>query len=359
MHLSTAETWEYVNSRQKKEKEIKQPVISVVMPVYNTAAYLKGAISSVLKQTFSSFELILVNDASKDESRKICERACKKDKRVRLIDYLEHRGVSHARNLGIEAAKGKYICFQDSDDLMHPQLLECMWQEAEKIQADLVMTDHWNSNIYSEKTWQRSCARPAVPEWKVRIGEQVWDSWFSSRLDGIVWAKLFSAKAIGNLRFNEESDRSEDWLFNYRFISEKPRRIAMTGFKGYYHVDKPNGLCHQASYDEFLLSMKIKRFVREQELKAGRERNALIAEQKMVACVRDWLFMNPAEAAEHRDQLLRLLREQKGQSPLYEKLSVYQKFLLFLSIHAMPVYRGLKAGRDHTLRFKNSLFSKT
>ena len=103
-----------------------EELISIIVPVYNAEKYLEDCIRSVLKQTYTHFELILVEDGSTDNSREICRRASMDDIRILLIKQERNQGVSRARNAGIEAAKGKYLFFLDSDDTIHPQLLETL-----------------------------------------------------------------------------------------------------------------------------------------------------------------------------------------------------------------------------------------
>ena len=95
------------------------PKLSVIMPVYNTAKYLSRAIDSVLSQTFSDFELILVNDGSKDNSLEICRAYEQKDARVKVIDK-ENGGAGSARNAGVAASYGEFVAFPDSDDWIEP-----------------------------------------------------------------------------------------------------------------------------------------------------------------------------------------------------------------------------------------------
>lgn len=97
------------------------PLISVVIPCYNVAPYIKGCIESVLAQTFKSFEIICVNDGSRDETMSVIEEI--KDTRLRLI-FHENRGLAGARNTGINASRGIYVALLDADDLWHPEKLE-------------------------------------------------------------------------------------------------------------------------------------------------------------------------------------------------------------------------------------------
>lgn len=103
------------------------PLISVIIPIYNTERLLPKCIESVLAQTLSDIEIILIDDGSTDESGKICDSYACKDKRIHVTHILNH-GVSHARNKGIELSQGKYIHFMDSDDRMEPEMLSELYR---------------------------------------------------------------------------------------------------------------------------------------------------------------------------------------------------------------------------------------
>ena len=95
------------------------PKISVIVPVYNTEKYLHRCIDSVLAQTFTDWELLLIDDGSKDTSGSICDKYAAKDKRIRVF-HKENGGVSSARNLGRDYAQGEWVTFVDSDDYIEP-----------------------------------------------------------------------------------------------------------------------------------------------------------------------------------------------------------------------------------------------
>ena len=99
--------------------------ISIIVPVYKVEKYLKKCVDSILAQTFSDFELILVDDGSPDNSGRICDDYAKKDARVRVV-HKQNGGLSSARNAGIEVAKGKYLGFVDSDDYIAEDMYELL-----------------------------------------------------------------------------------------------------------------------------------------------------------------------------------------------------------------------------------------
>lgn len=112
------------------------PTISVIVPVYNVEKYIHRCVDSILSQTFQDFELILVDDGSLDNCGAICDKYAAKDSRIRVI-HKENGGLSSARNAGIDAARGDYLFFMDSDDVIHPDclriLMECISQTGAEI----------------------------------------------------------------------------------------------------------------------------------------------------------------------------------------------------------------------------------
>lgn len=105
------------------------PEISVIVPVYRAEAYLRDCLDSILSQTFSEFEVILVDDGSPDRSGAICEEYARRDARVRVM-HQSNQGQAAARNHAMETAKGNWLCFVDSDDQIHPQMLELLYRAA-------------------------------------------------------------------------------------------------------------------------------------------------------------------------------------------------------------------------------------
>lgn len=158
-------------------------LISVIVPVYNTEKYLKASINSVLAQTYHDLELILIDDGSTDSSSEICDFFAEKDERVCVI-HQTNRGQAAARNRGIQKAKGKWICFVDSDDLIHPQMLEllydavnlnsvdmsfCGYVEAERVPDDFYVYCDSKSEVVTldEQTLIKMYEDNCYPSWVV------------------------------------------------------------------------------------------------------------------------------------------------------------------------------------------------
>ena len=109
-------------------------IISIIVPVYNVVQYLDQCVSSLVHQSYSAIEILLIDDGSSDGSAEICDEWSKKDSRVRVF-HTENRGVAHARNIGLTHAKGNYIGFVDSDDWVDIDMYETMMVKLISAQA--------------------------------------------------------------------------------------------------------------------------------------------------------------------------------------------------------------------------------
>lgn len=181
------------------------PKISVIVPVYNTEQYLHRCIDSILAQTFTDFELLLIDDGSKDSSGKICDEYAAKDSRVRVF-HKENGGVSSARNLGLDNVQGEWITFVDSDDWLESKGLELLINASD---ADIIIGE-----IMFEKNGTTSflsnTSNKTGKDLYELISTQINHSAFCSPC-----AKLFSANLIRkhHIRFNQSLTFGEDSVF--------------------------------------------------------------------------------------------------------------------------------------------------
>lgn len=201
--------------------------ISVIVPVYNVENVLHYCIDSILTQTFTDFELILVDDGSTDNSGKICDKYVEQDIRVKVI-HKQNGGVSSARNAGIEVAQGEYICFVDSDDYLESNCLE-------------VLIETKISHADSDNIW---CGFQTVGDYfknnkKITLAGNN-KKYSCLDLNGIMdlcekclvqppWNKLFSTNIIkeNSLIFPLELSLGEDYIFNLRYLDCTNGKIAI------------------------------------------------------------------------------------------------------------------------------------
>ena len=189
-------------------------LISIIVPVYKAEKHISECVDSILSQTYENFELILVDDGSPDNSGKICDEYASRDKRIRVI-HKENGGVSSARNTGLDNAKGEDITFVDADDIVHEKYLEVLYDNLKKYDADISWCSY--NNVYKDqrlksKEHSFDCLTIDFSDSKF---VEYFKSFFSycNSPSVAVWGKLFSKRAIENIRFDEKIKISEDKLF--------------------------------------------------------------------------------------------------------------------------------------------------
>ena len=202
------------------------PTITVIVPVYNTEKYLYRCIDSILAQTFTNFELLLIDDGSNDASGQICDEYTTKDNRVRVF-HKKNGGVSSARNLGLDNAIGKYIMFVDSDDYMMPGMLEVMLSALESKKADLVVCGTMETG---GGYW-----RPVADvDYSINQLNDHFVTLLHTELLSPPWNKILKKKIIGNIRFSEDISFGEDLLFNIQYL-KKCETISFIKEAPFYH----------------------------------------------------------------------------------------------------------------------------
>ena len=136
---------------------MNDPLISVLVPVYKTEAYLTRCVSSICNQTYKNLEIILVDDGSPDRSGEVCDALAREDRRIRVI-HKENGGLASARNAGIDAMTGEYAAFVDSDDYILPEMIRTLYDLCIRHQAQIAccgierVTDRGHVNYFNEKT---------------------------------------------------------------------------------------------------------------------------------------------------------------------------------------------------------------
>ena len=130
-----------MNNQERAPEGEKAPLLSIIVPVYKVENYLPKCIDSILAQTFTDFELILVEDGSPDNCPALCDAAAAKDARIRVL-HQKNGGLSAARNAGLDVARGAWIGFVDSDDYIAPEMYEALYQAVQSTGADLALCDY-------------------------------------------------------------------------------------------------------------------------------------------------------------------------------------------------------------------------
>lgn len=190
------------------------PKISIIVPVYNAEKYLHRCIDSILTQTFSDFELLLIDDGSTDKSGQLCNEYASKDRRVKVF-HKENGGVSSARNVGLDEANGKWVMFVDADDYLLEESLKCLLKSS---CIDLIVGGYTRIHLSTGNVYS------FLPENKIvhmGIDIEFPENWIETYLF-TPWCKLFKREKIEEkkMRFCQDLFYGEDTDFVFKYIME-------------------------------------------------------------------------------------------------------------------------------------------
>lgn len=215
-------------------------MISVIVPVYKVEAYLKPCVDSILAQTYSDFELILVDDGSPDNCPQICDEYAEKDPRIRVI-HQQNGGLSAARNSGLDAAVGEYITFVDSDDLVFPDFLENMIKLQNQTQADISICGIY---LFHEEDGPALKKREASEKFTLYTGRRACKDVFNLNGMGVTaCGKMYSSKIWTNLRFPEGIIHEDNATTPIAFY--KAKFVIMTEVPLYLYRQRPQSISHR------------------------------------------------------------------------------------------------------------------
>ena len=279
---------------------MNQPLVSIILPVYNAQNHLARCVGSICAQTYRNIEIIILNDGSKDQSLPVCEEFRQKDPRILLVDKA-NSGVSDTRNLGLKLASGKYVEFVDSDDYLDPDFTERLVAAAEENEADFVIAPYKMVipagaskpeqvlDKIQDELGVMSVARPPEMREYGFLPAGVYDKdTFALRLMdkpasyfySVLWNKLYRRDILtGNdIQFVSEMHWAEDLVFNLRYIQYAETFVSI-GKAGYYYVQNPQSICHTQVHVSTVVQNKlqvfryygpalIKRAVRERDFSA-------------------------------------------------------------------------------------------
>lgn len=197
------------------------PKLSIIIPIYNAEQFIRRCIDSILEQTYTDFELLLIDDGSTDDSSRICDVYSENDSRIKVF-HKKNGGVSSARNVGLDNANGEWIVFIDSDDAINNQYLSV----TKKATVVLILT----GCDYSGATYIKD---------KIKITDSTLSHFYENYLQTlqmrVPWAKFYKRSLIENLRFNESYKVGEDTLFVLSYL-RRVKSMSVTNNTSYIYT---------------------------------------------------------------------------------------------------------------------------
>lgn len=223
-----------------------QPKISVIIPAFNAEKTIEKCVYSVQKQIYSVLEIIVVNDGSTDNTERVVERLAKNDNRIKLYT-INNRGVSHARNYGIDRATGKYITFIDSDDYIDDDMYYKMMRYFEDSDIKIVHCSYKNVNETGKII---SVVGGKDKEYFQEHDEAVTCLIKGSLFAGGTWNKIYDISLFDGLRFDESIKYNEDVLINFQLFDKAEKSVYIDS-PFYNYVAYDNSSTHSANGLDF------------------------------------------------------------------------------------------------------------
>ena len=255
-----------LDSRNQNQKERDNPKVSVIMPIYNTMAYLKRALDSVRNQTYINLEIILVDDGSNDGSEAYCDEMAEQDMRIRVL-HQENRGVSSARNYGLKVAKGDYIAFMDSDDYVEPFMYERLVRKLQREDCQAAVC-----NSFVEKEGGDSKLYFENMQEQILTGEQaVMHMHYLDGMNTELWNKLCARELLEDVQFQENLKLGEDYQALVD-IFLKADRIVVVPEPAYHYMQHSDGAMGNGyikageQVDQLFMKMKEKEELQDKQL---------------------------------------------------------------------------------------------
>lgn len=218
--------------------------ISVIIPVYNVEKYLVKCIDSVINQTYTNLEIILVDDGSPDRCPQICDEYAKKDKRIRVI-HKANGGLSDARNAGIDVADGEYICFLDGDDYIAPNMYEKLYTAIKKNNADMSICNFCyvdeNGNILDKENMEYPIkdeyisGRKVLEEKLMELNRHYWV---------VAWNKLYRHEIFERCRYPVGKIHEDEYVLPMIYDGKNVEGISD---RLIYYVQRPGSIMHEKS----------------------------------------------------------------------------------------------------------------
>lgn len=214
-------------------------LVSIIVPIYNVEKYLERCIQSIVEQTYTNLEIILVNDGSKDNSLYICEKWKKKDSRIIVIDK-NNGGLSSARNAGIEIAKGEYLFFVDSDDWLDIHIIQKLYQVIKEYRCEISCCGIEMTFDQTNKNYPRCQNKNILFEKYTALEEYM----FGTTISTVAWNKLYKRALFEDIRY-PIGKWHEDEFTTYKLLY-KADRVYYLGESMYFYYQREGSIMSHA-----------------------------------------------------------------------------------------------------------------
>ena len=222
----------------------KDPLISVIIPVYNVEKYVQKCLDSVTNQSYHNLEIILVDDGSTDSSGKICDTYAKKDERITVI-HQKNQGLSEARNNGMKVAHGKYTTFIDSDDYIHQEMIMFLYKTLKQYQADI-------ATCTATFVYENGACKAPKEDLMIEVHtskEALELMLYQTKINNSAWGKLYKTSLLDNITYPRQQ-HYEDVGTTYKIL-RKATQVVITNAPYYFYLQRTNSIARQFNKKTF------------------------------------------------------------------------------------------------------------
>ena len=330
---------------------MEQKTISVIVPIYNGEQYLAQCIESILIQTYSMLEIILINDGSKDTSLQICKEYEQKDSRIKVYD-LQNGGVSRARNFGLSVATGDYVAFVDCDDYLSAEMYQKLLERAELECADMTFCKY----VCLKKDGQKLENESALNKF---VNDKNFNYFFSCEKEiknyimGSCWRVLINRAFLGDTKFHTDLRFIEDMIFIMELTVKSKKLSLVDEYLYYYRYFQP---FFKKYYGKDLLGIYCKLYYLQKDLMLQNGQNDLY-----ILKIKTFLNIVFSELKNNKnyyrqlksyekDQFFYELKDHKAYRNYLKICKFYRKVMIFLVYHGW--YRTYKLIEKILFRLK-------
>ena len=235
---------------------LTEPLVSVIVPMYNVEPYLREALDSVIHQTYRKLEILVIDDGSTDGSGRICDEYAALDPRIKVF-HQENRGLSAARNVGLDAMSGDVVAFLDSDDAFKPEMIANMLAEMQRHQADIAVCGI--ARCYTEGSLEGAPTTPYLElDNAVLTKKEALQQLAAGKINNAVWNKIYIRRLWDHVRF-PEGQVYEDASVAFQVLSNSKQIVAL----------KEKNIIYRARLGSITSTVSLKKYIEIMLLRVG------------------------------------------------------------------------------------------
>lgn len=331
--------------------------ISIIIPVYNVEKYLKRCLDSVINQTYKDLEIILIDDGSTDLSSEICDNYAKADNRIKVF-HSENKGVSAARNKGLELASGQWIGFIDPDDWINEDMYETLYTSAKKYKVNIAVCAYKSCKDYISGATRFSKNDFLLLNAETSMKFMLVDDTYC----GAIWNKLYKKDLLTNKKFKEGMIIGEDVLFNFNLLFKRNVKTVYNRVPKYNYFYRTDSVMNKSNIDKrYFSQLEVRKKIAKEIIQSGNA--SFINEYNLKYCrilLNLLLKACKNNTSNHKFIYCKLKKENKDYLKIKKGLRKKETILLFIvslpyniSTKIMSIWNKLKFVK---MKIKNSTY---